>query len=41
MLPGLFGLEMPPLRATMSAEAQVFVGKLILIMASGAAAIQS
>jgi hypothetical protein len=41
MLPGRFGLEMPPLGATMSAEPQVFEGKLILIMASAAAAIQS
>jgi hypothetical protein len=41
MRPVLFGLEMPPLRATMSAPAQVFVRKLILIMASAAAAIQS
>jgi len=41
MLAVLFGLEMPLLRATMSKEAQLFVRKLILIMASAAAAIQS
>jgi hypothetical protein len=37
----LFGLEMPPLRATMSESSQVFDRKLILIMANAAAGIQS
>jgi hypothetical protein len=40
MLSARFGLEMPPLRATMSAS-QLFDRELILIMASAAAAIQS